>query len=249
MTRAARRLKWVFLICAIGLAPWAASLYTSQIPRGLAHMVRLMAAGLILAVILGLLLTAWLYRRRSAGSAMAGAFTATAVFVAAWFRTYTHTGGVNWAGTAPTLLLVVVIVVVLCVIVIQAELLGSPYFRWIPPALAVVALGLVPYLVIALTLVPAAQIAYHLQLAWTGLDAFEVLALAATALALFRKPANAVIPATVTGTLLLCDAWLNIVPSTGLGFYEAIAMALVELPLAALSFWVAWRASTGSWPR
>ncbi len=73
---------------------------------------------------------------------------------------------------------------------------------------------------------------------------FEVLAFAATALALQHRPRLAVVPATVTGTLLLCDAWLNIVPSTGQAFYEAIAMAFIELPLAALSFWVAVRTSS-----
>jgi hypothetical protein len=47
--------------------------------------------------------------------------------------------------------------------------------------------------------------------------------------------------ATIAGTLIVCDAWINIVPATGAAFYEAIAMAFVELPLAGLSFWVATR--------
>ena len=65
------------------------------------------------------------------------------------------------------------------------------------------------------------------------------MALASTAFALQRRPARVAVSATVTGTLLLCDAWINIVPVNGLAFYEALAMGLVELPLAALSLWVA----------
>jgi hypothetical protein len=68
---------------------------------------------------------------------------------------------------------------------------------------------------------------------------FEILALASTGFALQHRPAIAVIPATITGTLLLCDAWLNIIPTTGAARSEAIALAFLELPLAALSFWVA----------
>jgi FtsH-binding integral membrane protein len=53
--------------------------------------------------------------------------------------------------------------------------------------------------------------------------------------------AAAFIAAAVTGALLICDAWINIVPAQGAAFWEVIAMAFVELPLAALSFWVATR--------
>jgi len=73
---------------------------------------------------------------------------------------------------------------------------------------------------------------------------FEVLALALTGFALQRRPAVAVVPATITGTLLVFDAWLNIIPATGVALYEGIVMAFAELPLAALSFWVAARKSS-----
>ena len=51
----------------------------------------------------------------------------------------------------------------------------------------------------------------------------------------------AAVTAAVTSALLVCDAWINIIPAHGAAFWEAIAMAFVELPLAALSFWVATR--------
>jgi hypothetical protein len=236
-----RHLNWLFWACAAGLAPWVVYLYLSQAPRAQAHQIRLLAAGLILAMIAGLLLTAWTYSRGFSRSVMAASFAATAAFITAWFRTLTHAGGSNWAGSIPTLLAMVVIVIVLCVIVIRSELSACAHPRWLPVALTIAALALVPSLVVVLTVVPAAQTAHHLRVAWTGLDVFEVLALASTGFALQRRPAVAVIPATITGTLLLCDAWLNIVPTTGVAFYEGVLMAFIELPLAALSFWVAAR--------
>jgi hypothetical protein len=226
-----------------GLTPWVVFLFLSQVPHGQAHQVHLLALGLILAMITGLLLTARMYRQGLSRSVMAASFAATAAFISAWFRTLTQAGGSNWAGSIPTFLTMVAIVVVLCVIVIRSELSARVHPGWVPIALAAAALALVPSLVVVLTVVPRVQTAHHLRVAWTGLDVFEVLALAATGFALQRRPALAVVPATVTGTLLLCDAWLNIIPSTGLAFYEGIVMAFIELPLAALSFSVAARAS------
>ena len=70
----------------------------------------------------------------------------------------------------------------------------------------------------------------------------SVGSLAATGLALQRRSALTAVPATITGTLLVCDAWINIVPATGAAFDQAMAMAFVELPLAGLySFRVAAR--------
>lgn len=51
-----------------------------------------------------------------------------------------------------------------------------------------------------------------------------------------------VVPATITGALLLCDAWINVIASHAAAQAEGIALAFVEVPMAALSFWVATRA-------
>jgi hypothetical protein len=82
---------------------------------------------------------------------------------------------------------------VLCVIVIKSELSASAHARWLPIALTIAALTLVPSLLVVLAVVPTAQTARHLKVAWTGLDVFEVLALASTGFALQRRPAIAVI--------------------------------------------------------
>jgi hypothetical protein len=234
-------LAWLYWACAAVLTPWVFYLYQTQAPSGPAHHLHLLDVGLFLAMAGGLVVTARTYRRRSALTVMAAAFTATAVANSVRFRLLTHAGGPHWLGSAAALLTVDIAVLALCVTVISNRLSGRPYLRWMPAVLVVVALVLVPFFTIDETIGPKVQIAHHLKLAWAGLDMFEVLALAATALALQHRPRFAVVPATVTGTLLVCDAWLNIVPSTGLAFWGAIAMAFIELPLAALSFWVAVR--------
>ncbi len=149
------------------------------------------------------------------------------------------------AGPGALLLAVVAVVIIigLCVLVIGRDFSARPPppARWLPIVLAAAALALVPTLVVLLTVAPEAQTAHHLKIAWTGLDVFEVVALAPTGFALQRRSATTAVPATITGALLVCDAWINIIPAHGAAFYEAIAMAFVELPLAGLSFWVATR--------
>jgi phosphoglycerol transferase MdoB-like AlkP superfamily enzyme len=248
---AERHLTWLYWACAVVLTPWVVFLYMTQVRRAEAHQIGPLAAGLILAMMVGILLTAWTYRRGSPRSVMAASFTAATTFISAWFRALTRTGGTHWAGPVPIVLAVVAVVIIvgLCVFVIQCGFSDRPPppARWLPIVLVVAALALVPTLVVVLTVVPAAQTAHHLKIAWTGLDVFEVMALAATGLALQRRSALTAVPATITGTLLVCDAWINIVPVTGAAFYEAIAMAFVELPLAGLSFWVATRRPGPAW--
>lgn len=246
-----RYLTWLYWAGAAGLAPWIVYLFLTQTKRAPAHQVHILTVGLVLAMMGGLLATAWLYTRDSWLSVMAASFTATTTFISAWFRILTHTGGSQWAGSIPVFLAVVTAIIVLCVITIRAELAAmtgaavprpGTHARWLAIALAVAALALVPSLVVVLTAAPGVQIARHLRLAWTGLDVFELLALAHTGNALHRRSVTVAVPATVTGALLICDAWINVIPSAAAARSQGIAMAFVEVPIAALSFWVAIRA-------
>ena len=82
--------------------------------------------------------------------------------------------------------------------------------------------------------------ANHWRLAWGGFDIGLALALAGTAVAVARRSALAEVLAAVTGTLLVCDAWFDVLTSRGNDVVMAVVLAvLVELPLAALCFWMA----------
>jgi hypothetical protein len=247
MTALERYLKWLYWAGAAGLAPWIVYLYFSQVQSEVTHQVHVLAVGILVALILGVLVTAWTHWRGSCQALMAASFTAAATFISAWFRGLTRSGASGWPASLPVFLAVAAVIVGLCVAAIGSELASWPggrnRIRWLPAALGVAALALVPSLVIVLVVVPPVQVAHHLRLAWTGLDVCELLALAATGLALHRRSPITVIPATVTGALLLCDAWINIIPTTGMARAEAIVLAFVEVPLAALSFWVAARSA------
>jgi hypothetical protein len=247
---AVERLYWAG---AVSLAPWIVYLFGSQTPRAEAHQVHALVVGLIAMMSLAMLATSLLSRRGSPYSVMSAAYAATVTFISAWFRVLTRTGGARWEGSTPVFLALVVTVVALCVVVIRREMAARPgrpsTVRWIPIALAIAAVAVLPALVIALVVVPELEVAHRLRLAWTGLDVFELVALAWTGTALHRHAAVAIVPATITGALLVCDAWINVVPSTAAQQAEGITLAFVELPLAALSFWVAARTTRSAFVR
>ena len=109
-----------------------------------------------------------------------------------------------------------------------------PSYRWVAPLLALGALVLVPWTLVLAYRLPARHTTDHWDVAWVGLDAAIAVALAATGWSNARRSAWAPSAAAVAATLLLCDAWFDIVLATG-GHerVEAVAEAvLVEVPLA-----------------
>jgi hypothetical protein len=83
----------------------------------------------------------------------------------------------------------------------------------------------------------------HWDLAWSGFDAALAVAFLLTALAAWRRSPWVGACAAATGTLLVTDAWFDIVlESHSDELRNAIVLALVaELPVAALCFWIAYR--------
>ena len=83
--------------------------------------------------------------------------------------------------------------------------------------------------------------ANHWRVAWGGFDMGLGLALATTAIAVARRSPYAEVAAAVTGTLLVCDAWFDVLTvRTGGELLQAgLEALLLELPLAALCFWMA----------
>lgn len=112
---------------------------------------------------------------------------------------------------------------------------------WIAPAFLVCAAVLVPWTALLFATLPRHYGASHWRLAWGGFDLALGVALASTAVAVLRRSPFGEIAATVTGTLLLCDAWFDVLTSHGgADRVQAIVDAVaIELPLACLSFWIA----------
>jgi hypothetical protein len=112
---------------------------------------------------------------------------------------------------------------------------------WIAPAFLLCAAVLIPWTAILFVTLPRHYGASHWQIAWGGFDIGLGLALAGTAVAVLRRSPLGEVAATVTGTLLVCDAWFDVLTSHGSSdVMQAVAEAVfVELPIAALCFWVA----------
>ena len=116
------------------------------------------------------------------------------------------------------------------------EPLRIPLPRRLTALLALVAVALVPWTLYLTFTLPSRHVTFHYDLAWVGFDIALAAAFAATAWAAFRGSQWLVALAAVTGTMLCCDAWFDIVTSrSGSEMWEAVAEAVfVELPLAAL---------------
>ena len=112
---------------------------------------------------------------------------------------------------------------------------------WIAPAFILCALVLTPWTAFLFFTLPRHYAANHWQLAWGGFDIGLGLALAATAVTVARRSPFAEVTAAVTGTLLVCDAWFDVLTARATGdiVQAALEAAFIELPLAALCFWMA----------
>jgi hypothetical protein len=79
---------------------------------------------------------------------------------------------------------------------------------------------------------------HHWRGAWVGFDFILLFAFAATGWAFWRGRQIVIACLIVTGTLLCCDAWFDIVLDAGTSeVWTSVASALlVELPMAALMF-------------
>ncbi|WP_326566465.1 hypothetical protein VSH64_31930 [Amycolatopsis rhabdoformis] len=100
---------------------------------------------------------------------------------------------------------------------------------WVP---AVAGAGLLPWLGVLAATLPDTYAAQHWRLAWLGLDVLELVGLLLTGWWLLRHDRRAPLVAAATAAVLLVDAWFD-VTTAGPDVGESVAMALVELPLAA----------------
>jgi hypothetical protein len=106
-------------------------------------------------------------------------------------------------------------------------------------------LGLLPWMYVLATGLPAVMAAPRWPAAWIGLDVLEAAGLIATGLLAARGDRRHALAAAATAALLVVDAWFDTMTATSTSdLGAAIAMALCpELPLAAVCCWLAMRAS------
>jgi hypothetical protein len=123
--------------------------------------------------------------------------------------------------------------------------MSSPELRRLLPRRLAAALGLIAILLVPWTLwltftLPTRHLTHHYRLAWVGFDIGLALAFGATAIAALRLSPWLQALAALTGTMLLCDAWFDVVTATsGDEQMQAILEAVgAEIPLAILCGWI-----------
>ena len=107
---------------------------------------------------------------------------------------------------------------------------------WLGRVLIIWAVGLGAWSAWLTVTLPDRHLAPNWNIAWGGFDVMMAIALISTGVAAWRGSASFPMCAVATSTLLVVDAWFDILTSDpGDQLVQAIAMALiVELPLAAL---------------
>ncbi len=114
---------------------------------------------------------------------------------------------------------------------------------WVAPVFGAIGLALVPWTIWLSTSLPPHHLTHRWDVAWTGFDIGLAVCFVGTAVAAWRRSPWVGALAAATGTLLLADAWFDVVlESRGAETRTAIVEAVfAELPVAALCFWIAYR--------
>ena len=121
---------------------------------------------------------------------------------------------------------------------VSTEPFDSPWHppRWVPRLFALGALGLVPWIVVLVRILPSSHRAANWDIAWAGFDIALALILLSVAVAAWQRSPWLEGAATAAAALLFTDAWFDILTSSSATErWTAITEAvLLELPLALL---------------
>jgi hypothetical protein len=111
--------------------------------------------------------------------------------------------------------------------------------RWVAPVFICCSVVLIPWIVYLGFSLPARETSHHYDAAWVGFDVFELIALGATGYLALRRSRYLALAAASAATLLVCDAWFDVLTSPRRQMIESLILALViELPLAAVCAWL-----------
>lgn len=128
-----------------------------------------------------------------------------------------------------------------------ADLVSDPSraARWVGPVFVVCSLVLIPWIVYLGITLPSRQLSHHYDIAWVGFDVMELLALGATGLFALRHSRYLALTSAAAATLLVVDAWFDVLTSNRHQLPQAIVLAvLIELPLATVCGWLSYHTET-----
>jgi hypothetical protein len=115
--------------------------------------------------------------------------------------------------------------------------------RWTGPVFALFSFIMLPWTIYIGESLPARQVSPNYDAAWAGFDVLLLATLAGTAYFAFRRSRYLSTAATATATLLVLDAWFDVMTTPSGGRLESILLAAaVELPLAGVCVWLSYHA-------
>jgi hypothetical protein len=113
--------------------------------------------------------------------------------------------------------------------------------RWAGPAFVLCSVVLIPWTIYLGYSLPSRQLSPHYNVAWAGLDVLELVVLGATGFFALRRSRYLALTAAAAATLLVVDAWFDVMTSPRNQIIEACVLALlVELPLAGVCAWLSY---------
>jgi hypothetical protein len=113
--------------------------------------------------------------------------------------------------------------------------------RWAGPAFLLCSVILLPWTIYLSYTLPSHQVSADYDIAWVGFDIMLMLVLGSTGYFALRRSRYLAPAAAAMATLLVVDAWFDVVTSPPGQRMLSIALALlIELPLAALCVWLAY---------
>jgi hypothetical protein len=115
--------------------------------------------------------------------------------------------------------------------------------HWVIAAFTAIGIGLLPWTIWLSSSLPKHHESTRWDLAWSGFDTALALFFLATAFAAYKRSPWVAALAAATGTMLLTDAWFDIVlESHADELRQSILLAaFAEIPVALFCFWIALR--------
>ena len=119
-----------------------------------------------------------------------------------------------------------------------------PLPGWVTAVLTLAAVFLVPWTLYLTFTLPSKQVADNYDIAWVGFDVALLAGFAAASWAALKGSQWLVPLAATTGTMLVCDAWFDVVTARGgTARWEAVlSAAFAELPLAMICAFIVYDA-------
>ncbi len=112
---------------------------------------------------------------------------------------------------------------------------------WAAKVYILLAIVLIPWTIYLGLSLPKHHLSTHWDVSWTGLDIALSASFILTGLFAYLRSMWVVIAASTTGSLLLVDAWFDIMSEhNGTLFHQAVLAACIfEIPLALMSYYLA----------